>query len=221
MGNVYVIHAVGTDRYKIGMTLRDVDYRVREISTSCPFELSIVTSVEFEDCALVEKFLHEEFAHQRVTGEWFQMTDVSPLLNAIFSIQKGSLTVSYNQAKVALSELSAKLSRVRSLMNEIEEQIDLIQSAKVRVEHPDVSKCGIDELSDIISQTPSIPIRLVDIFDEYECDGKLRYGGMKEAIAVLNNGEYVVSGSAYLHLKERVLQYLDVYLFSLNTEVNS
>jgi hypothetical protein len=64
------IYVVGFDRYvKIGITERDVQYRVAGLQTGCPEKLEIYAA--FRGDLILEKALHERFAHLRRNGEWF------------------------------------------------------------------------------------------------------------------------------------------------------
>ena len=70
---VYVVHAVGTDRYKIGYS-SDVDKRINSLKTGCPYPISVITVFEGgtpED----ERAIHGVYRDRRVHGEWFCLSD--------------------------------------------------------------------------------------------------------------------------------------------------
>ena len=72
-GFIYLIHAVGTDRYKIGLTTRHPEARLSELNSSqSPFPLELVDWFETDNVTADEGYLHEKFASYRVHGEWFK-----------------------------------------------------------------------------------------------------------------------------------------------------
>jgi len=71
-GYVYLIHAVGSDRYKIGLTRRSVEARLAELNSSqSPFPLEIIDWFETPNVTEDEKYFHEKYSAHRVHGEWF------------------------------------------------------------------------------------------------------------------------------------------------------
>ena len=71
-GYIYLIRAVGTDRYKIGLTTRSVETRFTELNSSqSPFPLELIDWFETDDVTEDEGYLHEKFASYRVHNEWF------------------------------------------------------------------------------------------------------------------------------------------------------
>lgn len=68
-GNVYVVHAKGTDFYKIGST-KSVVRRLAGLSTSCPYQIELLLAIQVEDCKAVESEVHFRFAANRRRGEW-------------------------------------------------------------------------------------------------------------------------------------------------------
>ncbi|WP_414624021.1 GIY-YIG nuclease family protein [Calothrix sp. CCY 0018] len=71
-GYIYLIHAVGTNRYKIGKTIRDVEIRYKELnSKQSPYPLKCMGYIETHNLREVEKILHDTFKDSRVHGEWF------------------------------------------------------------------------------------------------------------------------------------------------------
>jgi len=70
-GYIYFVHADGTNRYKIGLTV-DLDRRMRELNgKQAPFENKLLWSIEVSDMRSAEKDLHDMFSNRRVNGEWF------------------------------------------------------------------------------------------------------------------------------------------------------
>ncbi|NER24666.1 MAG: GIY-YIG nuclease family protein [Symploca sp. SIO1C2] len=71
-GYVYLIHAVGSDRYKIGLTTRSVEARLAELNSSqSPYPLELIDWFETDNVTDDENYLHEKFVDYRVHNEWF------------------------------------------------------------------------------------------------------------------------------------------------------
>ena len=72
-GYIYLIHAVGSDRYKIGLTTRSVEARFAELNSSqSPYPLELIDWFETPNVTEDEGYLHEKFASYRVHNEWFK-----------------------------------------------------------------------------------------------------------------------------------------------------
>lgn len=75
-GYIYIVHAIGTNRYKIGLTRRDVETRFKELnSRQSPYPLELMGSILAWNVAEVERELHQRFANYRKHNEWFEFTD--------------------------------------------------------------------------------------------------------------------------------------------------
>lgn len=72
MMNLYVVRSNGY--YKIGITENFKD-RLGQLQTSSPLKIEPVELYEFEDARLVERVLHQRFASQRTSGEWFSLSE--------------------------------------------------------------------------------------------------------------------------------------------------
>lgn len=72
-GYVYLIHAVGTDYYKVGKSINP-DQRILQIAPKMPFDVRFIRVWRSEFMSLAEKMVHKELAECRVNGEWFQLT---------------------------------------------------------------------------------------------------------------------------------------------------
>lgn len=72
--SVYVIHAEGTNCYKIGWA-RDVRARLRELQIGNHCRLVVVVVFAGRG-AKFEGLLHRRFQRVRVRGEWFALSDV-------------------------------------------------------------------------------------------------------------------------------------------------
>ncbi len=72
-GYLYLIHAVGTDLYKIGLAT-NVARRFLAISYAVPFDIDLLHIIPTDRQLDGEQFLHQVFAEKRVRGEWFRLT---------------------------------------------------------------------------------------------------------------------------------------------------
>lgn len=68
-GLVYVIHATGTNRVKIGFSF-DPAKRLAELQTGSPFPLTLIGTCE--GSFSLECRMHERLKDYRRTGEWFE-----------------------------------------------------------------------------------------------------------------------------------------------------
>lgn len=69
---VYLLHAEGTDLYKIGKAV-DVDKRIANLQTSSPHKLTLFAVVE----GTRERDLHARYKQFRRHGEWFCLPDTA------------------------------------------------------------------------------------------------------------------------------------------------
>lgn len=69
---IYFVRAGRAGHIKIG-SASDVVARIKMLQTGCPDELQLLGAMAGN--AAMERRLHEQFAHLRVRGEWFEATD--------------------------------------------------------------------------------------------------------------------------------------------------
>jgi hypothetical protein len=67
---VYLISSYNNEHLKIGTANHQVD-RVGQIQTCQPGPITIVSYIESNEYASIEKNLHKEFSDYKVYGEWF------------------------------------------------------------------------------------------------------------------------------------------------------
>jgi len=72
-GYIYLLQAVGTDKFKIGRAI-NVPNRLRAIQTSSPLKIRYVYHAYVQNMNLCEMELHNKFSNQREIGEWFALT---------------------------------------------------------------------------------------------------------------------------------------------------
>ncbi len=86
-GWVYLIHAQGTNRYKIGRSIDPVS-RYKTLQTQSPYPLVILDCFPTLDAATDEAYLHETLKEFRVHGEWFE-GNFQPLTNHLYQKYNG------------------------------------------------------------------------------------------------------------------------------------
>jgi len=71
--NIYLISSEtnGQKLYKIGITKRAIETRMKELKTGNAAELAIVDSFESRWATKIEASLHRQFRPKRISGEWF------------------------------------------------------------------------------------------------------------------------------------------------------
>jgi hypothetical protein len=72
-GFIYLIHATGSGRYKIGLA-SNVQKRMRQLSKQSAFPLALIASHPSDDMFRDESAWHKLFEKQRVHGEWFELS---------------------------------------------------------------------------------------------------------------------------------------------------
>jgi hypothetical protein len=73
-GFIYLIHAVGSNRYKIGLA-SDIPKRMSQLSKQSAFPLALIASHPSNNMPRDEGNWHKVFEKQRVHGEWFELSD--------------------------------------------------------------------------------------------------------------------------------------------------
>lgn len=71
---VYFVLNVDSNAIKIGMA-KDIDKRLKSLQTSSPAKLQLLKAIQvagIKEAAELESKLHRNFAHLRITGEWFK-----------------------------------------------------------------------------------------------------------------------------------------------------
>jgi hypothetical protein len=79
MKNIYLLKSYdeyGDNIYKIGLTKRKVEDRVKELKTGNANDIEIIDVYEAKDYAhSIESSLHRYFQFQNKNGEWFYLND--------------------------------------------------------------------------------------------------------------------------------------------------
>lgn len=75
-GNIYLIHAKGTESYKIGLTTRTTKERLKELNgKQSPFELVLRHSIKVEKVFVAEKHFHTKYEKCNYHNEWFTFSE--------------------------------------------------------------------------------------------------------------------------------------------------
>jgi len=89
---LYLIKCEDSNYYKIGIT-NDLNKRLETHQTGCPYKLKIIYYVEPDVCdfsgkeiTCLERFLHKNYQHLLVRGEWFKF-DYSHLSDIVFFLE--------------------------------------------------------------------------------------------------------------------------------------
>lgn len=87
IGNVYVIHCLGTHYYKIGRSVSGGSERLKSLQTGMPFDLRLIADVKCNFHSDVERVMHKKYMNNGVRGEWFvfsgkQLLEVVKTLNS-------------------------------------------------------------------------------------------------------------------------------------------
>ena len=87
-GFIYLIHAVGSNFYKIGKTTNP-DRRILQIAPQMPFLTRYIRVWRSDFMSIAEKMLHEWFEGARTNGEWFELgrEDLVGLVGSFREIQ--------------------------------------------------------------------------------------------------------------------------------------
>lgn len=85
-GYVYILHCIGTNFYKIGVSQHSPEGRLATLQVGNPYELQMSHCVKLEDYGAVENQLHGTFESKRIRGEWFKLgkDDLIKLENVLY-----------------------------------------------------------------------------------------------------------------------------------------
>lgn len=72
-GKIYLICDPLSDTFKIGVTKRDVNERLKEIQTCTAGDVFVCQTFESENPYKLESILHRKYSSKRLTNEWFDL----------------------------------------------------------------------------------------------------------------------------------------------------
>ena len=74
-GYIYLVQAVSPyNHYKIGLSKEPVK-RIESMGVKLPFPIEVIHLIQASDRYVAEKSLHNRYAHKRVNGEWFELSE--------------------------------------------------------------------------------------------------------------------------------------------------
>lgn len=76
-GYIYLVNAVGTNKFKIGKTTGSVAHRIKDLQIGSPIRLRYVYHAYVDRMNRTERELHYQFACFRSIGEWFSLSDTN------------------------------------------------------------------------------------------------------------------------------------------------
>jgi hypothetical protein len=74
MGYLYIIRAIGTKHYKIGISNK-VEERLQGLQTGSQFQLEIIKKFKCINKALIERKIHIYLKNKKMRGEWFKLSE--------------------------------------------------------------------------------------------------------------------------------------------------
>ncbi|MEG4589704.1 GIY-YIG nuclease family protein [Microcoleus sp. MOSTC5] len=94
-GYIYLVNAVGTDKFKIGKTAVCVIQRIKQLQTGSHVQLRYVYHAYVENMNLCEMEVHRKFADKRQIGEWFKLMpiDVNECIELMRLVHQENLTL--------------------------------------------------------------------------------------------------------------------------------
>ena len=116
---IYLLHAEGSDRFKIGYSNNPEDRR-KKIGQQSPFPISLVRSYIVINAHECEQKLHKMFSHRRIHGEWFVFESkdhAKTLLDEFFSNHSSNLEAKQSNNMIEKSRNEVLLAKaIKSFM---------------------------------------------------------------------------------------------------------
>lgn len=73
-GYVYLMHAVGTDMYKVGLSINP-EKRAEKLDCESPHRVVLVHKILVDQMKRIEDYFHSLFRDNHVKGEWFRLDE--------------------------------------------------------------------------------------------------------------------------------------------------
>jgi hypothetical protein len=87
MGLVYLIANDEWTQFKIGVSTKSLDKRIKSLKTGNGSEITVVKYFETEHHRKVERWMHNKYHNKRLVGEWFSLDD-EDIINFVSDCQK-------------------------------------------------------------------------------------------------------------------------------------
>lgn len=91
MGLVYLIANDEWTQFKIGVSTKSLDKRIKSLKTGNGSEITVVKYFETEHHRKVERWMHNKYHNKRLVGEWFSLDD-EDIINFVSDCQKAHNT---------------------------------------------------------------------------------------------------------------------------------
>lgn len=91
MGKVYLLANEEWTQFKIGISTKNIDYRLKSLKTGNGSEITLVKSFNTIHHRKVEKWMHNKHNSKRLVGEWFALND-NDIIEFISDCQKADDT---------------------------------------------------------------------------------------------------------------------------------
>ncbi len=75
MGKVYLLANSEWTQFKIGISTKNIDLRLRSLKTGNGSEITLLKSFDTIHHRKVEKWMHNKHNSKRLVGEWFALND--------------------------------------------------------------------------------------------------------------------------------------------------
>lgn len=72
---IYLINQVNTNKYKIGVTKKDVNERLKQLQTGSSESLITIKEFKTNYGFKLETLLHRHYSCKKTIGEWFELTE--------------------------------------------------------------------------------------------------------------------------------------------------
>lgn len=70
---IYLINETGSNRYKIGVTKNNIEYRIEQLQTANSAELGLIKEFDTRFGFKLEAALHRRYKAKQTLGEWFEL----------------------------------------------------------------------------------------------------------------------------------------------------
>ncbi len=88
-GFIYLMHAKGTEFFKIGRSFDPTQREYQLNDTKAPFEIELLKQISTAKVKRAEHILHEYFSKKRIRGEWFRLDPFE--LHTIMSLNENNM----------------------------------------------------------------------------------------------------------------------------------
>lgn len=124
---VYLLHCVGTKRYKIGMTQESLRERWEYCQRfNQAFEIELMHYIEVDSPGLVESCLHQRFYPQKKRGEYFDFDNIQ------FVIEEMNIYAKTNKSlEEKLLEKEREISALKAQIYQLKRDLTFEDNAKL------------------------------------------------------------------------------------------